>query len=512
MAGPGKCNLHVAKLSEHLYWALPSRGVAHLSEHLTLLVLGSDGCIRWDSTDILFAAHNVSIPFYVAHQSTSSLAFGSRNENVSSTTMAFVLNLLLCINTACPVSNILTSPVSNHNRFVASRNRILIVFPRPKATLFSPQREVEDDEDDMPSNPQATRISHLAESLSNALNAKSSTLDPSDCLDILEQLQDAEMTRAILTRARMDKILTTANRTFLRQKRAAESAKEKEQWKRVIQQSKRLLETSKETAKEPAAAETTDKAPVEPGHAKTVAEYRARLVHHKADLFKDPPVLPPEAIVHEFITCSQPTRNQQTKELSFVAGAKHPDAELLKGLLRDFHPIRTPKEILQAGAFGGTYFRPIVSSVTNISYKSKDVLRDTIDKDWIAGISLSTHVTSKTYRNEINKYGVKCGGSLGMWESSGWITSIDPYGWFQWYCRFYQGRRSSDDVRQIRRWLKSAGPKGRFRSQLCNKILSANTTHNDATISPVIRQTLLHWGLEITDDILEKHRRRVQGR
>lgn len=80
---------------------------------------------------------------------------------------------------------------------------------------------------------------------------------------------------------------------------------------------------------------------------------------------------------------------------------------------------------------------------------------------------------------------------------------------YQWYCRFYQGRRCEDDVRQVQRWAKCAGPKGRFRSQLCNKILAANTSADDPSISPVIRQTLLHWGLEITEDVLEKHRKRV---
>ena len=57
--------------------------------------------------------------------------------------------------------------------------------------------------------------------------------------------------------------------------------------------------------------------------------------------------------------------------------------------------------------------------------------------------------------------------------------------------------------------LKSAGPKGRFRSQLCNKILAANTSHDDRSISPVIRQTMLHWGLDITPQVLEQHRKRV---
>ena len=71
---------------------------------------------------------------------------------------------------------------------------------------------------------------------------------------------------------------------------------------------------------------------------------------------------------------------------------------------------------------------------------------------------------------DVNRYRVKCGGSLGMWESSGWISALDPYGWFQWYCRFYLGRRCTDDERQIQRWLGGHGPKGRFRLQLMNKV------------------------------------------
>jgi hypothetical protein len=100
---------------------------------------------------------------------------------------------------------------------------------------------------------------------------------------------------------------------------------------------------------------------------------------------------------------------------------------------------------------------------------------------------------------------------------------VDPYGWFQWYCRFYQGRRCSDDGRQISRWLGVAGSTGRFRTQLCNKILMAGATSSssdgrrmeawkDASVSPVIRQTLHHWGLEITAEIVEQHRKRKGSR
>ena len=243
----------------------------------------------------------------------------------------------------------------------------------------------------------------------------------------------------------------------------------------------------------------------EEGLPRTVGAYKARLEGQRKDLYKNPPALPPSSIAVEGGTCPEPTRNKKTGELSFRAGADAGIAEMLK----DFHPNRTPEEVLRAGAFGGTYFRPIVSAVTNVRYKAKDVLRNTVDPGWIEGLSVGQMITSATYRPSVNKYGVKCGGSLGMWESSGWISDADPYGWFQWYCRFYRGRRCSDDARQISRWLKSAGPKGRFRSQLCNKIVAAGKGVGDASVSPVVRQTLLHWGLEITAFVLARHRKRV---
>ena len=68
---------------------------------------------------------------------------------------------------------------------------------------------------------------------------------------------------------------------------------------------------------------------------------------------------------------------------------------------------------------------------------------------------------------------LECGTTLEAWESSGWITKYDPYGWFQWYCRFYCGRRCADDERQINRWINYASEKGgRWRRRLiglCNK-------------------------------------------
>jgi len=156
-----------------------------------------------------------------------------------------------------------------------------------------------------------------------------------------------------------------------------------------------------------------------------------------------------------------------------------------------FRPNLTPKQIFKKGSFGGTYFRPIYSAVTKKNYKNKhdefNFLNDISDDK----------LTSPDYDVDINKYGVRCGTSLEFWESKHWIKAQDPYGWVQWYCRFYEGRRSLDDARQIKRWLAFAGPNGRFKRMLCNMVKRKKAKYDDYTISPVIRQSLLHWAYEI---------------
>jgi hypothetical protein len=159
-------------------------------------------------------------------------------------------------------------------------------------------------------------------------------------------------------------------------------------------------------------------------------------------------------------------------------------------------------QILKMGAFGGTYFRPIYSSVTKKHYKSEDVIEE-YPKSWFKGIDIEKMVISPKYDKKINKYGVKCGSDLEDWENSGWMDKQDPYGWFQWYCRFYMGRRTDDDKRQIKRWLALTGPKGRFKNRLLNMIKKKDGKYDDESISPVIRQTLLHWGYQITPGDLQ---------
>ena len=104
--------------------------------------------------------------------------------------------------------------------------------------------------------------------------------------------------------------------------------------------------------------------------------------------------------------------------------------------------------------------------------------------------------SSNYYDVSFNTYGVKCGTSLRFWENKGWIKDIDPYGWFQWYCRHHLGRRSSDDSRQINRWL---GIVNRFKGILVKMIKDEDTTFDDFSVSPKIRQIFLHWGYELVE-------------
>mmetsp|Transcript_11676 Transcript_11676/g.39465 ORF Transcript_11676/g.39465 Transcript_11676/m.39465 type:complete len:276 (-) Transcript_11676:108-935(-) len=179
----------------------------------------------------------------------------------------------------------------------------------------------------------------------------------------------------------------------------------------------------------------------------------------------------------------------------------------------EFKPNLSPKEVMQLGSFGGTYFRPITSGVTGETYR--DAWRE-FPEDWFEGLDVRRQVASATYRPDVNKYSVKCGADLDQWESSGWINAVDPYGWFMWYCRFYLGRRTSDDERQLKRGLGVMGPKGRWRSTLYNKMLNSGRAAEDAledlNISPVIRQTLQHWGYRPNLADLKEHAKRVGRR
>ena len=156
----------------------------------------------------------------------------------------------------------------------------------------------------------------------------------------------------------------------------------------------------------------------------------------------------------------------------------------------DFSPSKIPIEVIREGAFGGTYFRDIYSGISGKWYKNSwkefDHLKN-IDAKFYA---------SDYYDKNLNKYKVKTGTSLRFWENKGWINEIDLYGRFQWYFRYCLGRRSKDDKRQINRCKRILS---RFGGKLVKMIRDADSKFDDYSISPKIRQILLHWGYELTE-------------
>mmetsp|Transcript_83560 Transcript_83560/g.240096 ORF Transcript_83560/g.240096 Transcript_83560/m.240096 type:complete len:274 (+) Transcript_83560:69-890(+) len=169
----------------------------------------------------------------------------------------------------------------------------------------------------------------------------------------------------------------------------------------------------------------------------------------------------------------------------------------LREVVASFRPTLTPAEVLQAGAFGGTYFRDIKSTATGQTHK--DAWKD-LPASWLKGLDVSRHIARpwNDYDVSVNKYKAKCGNTLEDWEKSGWMRAQDPYGWFQWYCRFSLGRRTDDDERQIRRWAKVCGPTGRWKGNLIAKCLKQGRPYNDVSVAPAVRQSLLHWAYELS--------------
>jgi len=127
----------------------------------------------------------------------------------------------------------------------------------------------------------------------------------------------------------------------------------------------------------------------------------------------------------------------------------------------DFTPNLSPAAIIRQGAFGGTYFRPYYSRTLKATIE--DDWKE-LPAEWTSGLDVERYLTSEVYDEEVNKFGVKCGQTIEEWEAAGWIRhDWDVRGWFQWYCRFWMGRRGDDDDRQVGRWKKCCGETGRWR-------------------------------------------------
>ncbi|KAL8972481.1 MAG: hypothetical protein Q9183_000536 [Haloplaca sp. 2 TL-2023] len=177
----------------------------------------------------------------------------------------------------------------------------------------------------------------------------------------------------------------------------------------------------------------------------------------------------------------------------------------------DFTPNKSPEEMLREGCFGGSYFRPLYSKRLGITVS--DDYKELPDS-WTQGLDVDRFLTSPQYNPEINKFKVSCGQSIEEWEAAGWINhTYDVRGWFQWYCRFFMGRRCDDDERQVGRWKRCVGDTGRWRRMLIKKyaamgireVFDDGEDEEGREVSPVMHQTCFHWALEIRQNILDHY-------
>jgi hypothetical protein len=135
---------------------------------------------------------------------------------------------------------------------------------------------------------------------------------------------------------------------------------------------------------------------------------------------------------------------------------------------RGFRPELTPRQMLALGVFGGKYLTDC---------------RDEFPASWFETARLS----SGRHDPALNHFGVDASQPLSVWQRKGWIHPDDPRGWFQWYCRYFLGRRGPDDVRQIRRWRAMARHVAQLRRH-CEP--------GDVRCRPRQRQALLQWAYD----------------
>ncbi|WP_072392787.1 hypothetical protein [Hyphomicrobium sp. CS1GBMeth3] len=134
-----------------------------------------------------------------------------------------------------------------------------------------------------------------------------------------------------------------------------------------------------------------------------------------------------------------------------------------------FFPELTPAEMLRLGVFGGKYMTDC---------------RDEFPASWFTRAKLSPDGKDPA----LNFFGVDASQPLSVWRRKGWIHPDDPRGWFQWYCRYYMGRRMHDeDARQIGRWKA-------IRRHV--RQIERNCERGDISCRRRQRQALLHWAYD----------------
>jgi len=134
-----------------------------------------------------------------------------------------------------------------------------------------------------------------------------------------------------------------------------------------------------------------------------------------------------------------------------------------------FKPDVTPQEMLALGVFGGKYMTDC---------------QDEFPKEWFA----SAKLCHERHNPDLNCFGVNASQPLRVWRAKGWLHPDDPRGWFQWYCRYFMGRRmEKEDDRQIKRWLAVQRHIAQLRK---------NCRRGDVFCRPRQRQALLHWAYD----------------
>lgn len=139
-----------------------------------------------------------------------------------------------------------------------------------------------------------------------------------------------------------------------------------------------------------------------------------------------------------------------------------------KNFMVGFEPELTPKEMLELGVFGGKYMTDCRAEFPAAWFKKAKLCHEKHDA-------------------KLNFFQVNASQPLKVWRDNGWLHPDDPRGWFQWYCRYYLGRRHEDDVRQIKRWRA-------FRRHW--SAVKIHCHKGDWDCRKRQRQALLHWAYD----------------
>lgn len=137
-----------------------------------------------------------------------------------------------------------------------------------------------------------------------------------------------------------------------------------------------------------------------------------------------------------------------------------------------FKPELTPQQMLALGVFGGRYLRDCVKEFPSDWFKNA--------KFYPEGL--------KGHDADLNFFMVDASLPLSEWQKKGWIYPEDPRGWFQWYCRYFMGRRiPEEDDRQIKRWMMMKRHIAQIKKHCAKGDISCRRKQ---------RQALLHWAYD----------------